>query len=66
MLYSEARMDVSRIRRGFLSQTEWGQLMNTSERLRELPILIDDTPSLSLLEVRTRATRLQMHGGQRS
>jgi replicative DNA helicase len=63
MLCSEARMDASEIRRGGLSQTKWGQLMNASNRLCHLPVLVDDTPSVSMLDVRTRATRLQMDGG---
>jgi replicative DNA helicase len=63
MLCAEARLDSQRLRRGFLSQPEWGQLLNAAERLRQLPIVFDDTPSLSVLDVRARTKRLQMDGG---
>jgi replicative DNA helicase len=63
MLGAEARMDAQRLRRGHFSQGEWGQLLNASNRLSYLPLLVDDRSSLTVLDVRTRATRLQMDGG---
>jgi replicative DNA helicase len=63
LLCAEARMDASVIKRGGLSPNQWGQLMNAAERIRQLPILVDDTSSLTMLDVRTRATRLHMDGG---
>src|SRR5262249_27809031 len=48
---------------GFLDRTEWGRSFNPGERMRPLPMLIDDTSSLSVLDIRTRTKRLQMERG---
>jgi replicative DNA helicase len=63
LVCAEARVDAQRVRRGFLSPQERGQFMAGAQRLFELPILIDDAPSASVLDVRARARRLQMDGG---
>jgi replicative DNA helicase len=46
-----------------LGRDEWGPIYDTSARIENLPILIDDTSSLSVLDIRTRAKRLQMERG---
>jgi len=48
---------------GFLDRIEWGRSFNPGERMRPLPMLIDDTSSLSVLDIRTRTKRLQMERG---
>jgi replicative DNA helicase len=63
MVCAEARVDSSRVRRGFVAGQEWTQFMNGAARLYELPILVDDAPNVSVLEIRARLRRLQMHGG---
>jgi replicative DNA helicase len=63
LLCSEARVDSAIIRRGQLTQAQWGPLMNAANRLRDLPVVIDDTASLTVLELRSRATRVHMQGG---
>jgi len=59
MLCSEARVDVGKLRQGHLSPQDWSKLTQAASYLGSLPIWIDDTPSLSLLELRAKVRRLQ-------
>jgi len=59
MLCSEARIDAGRVRKGFLTERDWPQLAHAAGRLAEAPIFIDDTPSISVLELRAKARRLK-------
>jgi replicative DNA helicase len=63
MVCAEARIDSSQVRRGFVDDHEWTQLMNGADRLYDLPILVDDAPNVSVLDIRARLRRLQMNGG---
>jgi replicative DNA helicase len=63
ILCSEARIDLVRMKRGFLGRDEWGLILDAGARLENLPMLIDDTSSLSVLDVRTRVQRLQRQRG---
>ncbi|MFQ5849689.1 MAG: replicative DNA helicase [Candidatus Binatia bacterium] len=58
MLCSEARIDHSRVRSGFLAEREFPALVMAAGRLAETPIYIDDTPAVSVLELRAKARRL--------
>jgi replicative DNA helicase len=63
MLSSEARIDSSRLRTGRLEDTDWRKLGDALGSLSEAPLFIDDTPSISLMEIRAKARRLkQKHG----
>ena len=59
MICSEGRVDVGRVRKGLLSQQDWGKLTQAAAHLGVLPIWIDDSPGLSLLELRAKVRRLQ-------
>jgi len=59
MICSEGRVDVSKVRRGFLSQQDWNKLTQAASHLGALPIWIDDSPALSILELRAKVRRLQ-------
>jgi replicative DNA helicase len=63
MVCSEARLDSQEVRRGFLSYQQSGRFVDAADRLSDLPILVDDTPSVSVLDIRARCKRLQMQGG---
>lgn len=63
LLCSQARVDAGRLRGGFLSDSDWPKLTRAAGVLSEAPIYIDDTPSLSVLEVRAKARRLQKEKG---
>jgi replicative DNA helicase len=59
MLCSEARVDANRLRGGFLSESDWPRLTSAAGRLSEAPIFIDDTPAMTVLEMRAKARRLK-------
>jgi replicative DNA helicase len=57
MLASRARVDLQRIRSGYLKDEDWGKLTTAVGALYEAPIYIDDTPAQSVLEMRAKARR---------
>jgi replicative DNA helicase len=59
MLCSHARVNLHYVRRGFLAQKDWPQLVNSASALSEAPIYIDDTPAISVTELRAKARRLK-------
>lgn len=63
MLCAEARIDGHRMRGGFLKDSDWPKLAKAAGSLAEAPMYIDDTGSLSLLEMRAKARRLQADKG---
>jgi replicative DNA helicase len=60
MLCSEARIDSSRIRSGFFSMEDWHRLTDAASILSDAPIYIDDSASLTAMEIRAKARRLKM------
>jgi replicative DNA helicase len=60
MLCAEARIDSSRLRGGFFTKEDWDRLTDAADCLSAAPIFIDDSASLSALEVRAKARRLKM------
>jgi replicative DNA helicase len=64
MLASEAIVDSQKIQKGFLMRKDQEALTMALERLTEAKIFIDDTPGISLTEMRAKARRLrQIQGG---
>lgn len=63
MICSQARVDAQKVRTGFLSNEDMERLSNTVPELYRAPIYIDDTPGISLLEIRIKARRLKMERG---
>ncbi len=57
LLSSEARVDGSKLRRGYISDEEWRKLSMASGVLSEAPIILDDTPNASMMEIRSKARR---------
>ncbi len=63
MLASEALVDQQKIQKGYTSREDQEKLTEALERLTEAQLFIDDTPGISLTEMRAKARRLrQMHG----
>ena len=58
LLCSEARVDAHRVRTGTLENDRWPRLAEAAGRLYKAPIFIDDTPGISILELRAKARRL--------
>jgi replicative DNA helicase len=60
---AEAGIDSQRLRRGEIADDEWGRFITTTSSLSELAFFIDDTPAISVLEMRTKARRLHAEVG---
>ena len=58
MMSSESKVDAHRFRTGYLTRDEWGRLAGGIETLSNARIYIDDTPGISVLEMRAKARRL--------
>lgn len=58
ILCAEARVDSQNLRTGYLNDEDWPLLTGAMGRLGSLPLWVDDTPSISILEVRAKARRL--------
>lgn len=63
MLCSEAGVDAQRMRRGFLNQEEWLRIGDTMSILSDSDIYIDDSSSLSVVEMRAKARKLKLESG---
>ena len=61
LLCSHARVDAHKVRTGYLSAQDWPSLTTAAGKLSEAPIFIDDTPGISVLELRAKARRLKSH-----
>src|SRR3989338_8080219 len=59
MLCSHARINAHNVRSGMLSTSDWPTLTKAAGKLSEAPIFVDDSPSVSILELRARARRLK-------
>jgi replicative DNA helicase len=63
MLCSEARVDSNRVRTGFIGEREWAKLTAAAGTLSEAPIFIDDSPTMTVLQMRAKARRLKSEKG---
>jgi replicative DNA helicase len=59
LLSSESEVEFSKLRSGALSSAEWPKLAQAADTLYKAPIFIDDSPSLTVLDLRARARRLK-------
>jgi replicative DNA helicase len=59
MISAEAELEGEKIRKGQLADFEWQQLVHKTNRLSAAPIYIDDTPALTILELRAKCRRLK-------
>ncbi len=59
MLCAQSQVEGSRLRTGFLHESDWTKLTLAAGTLYEAPIFIDDTAALSVLELRAKARRLK-------
>ncbi len=63
LLCSRSGVDSHKLRRGLLSTEDRVRLRNAGGELFEAPIFIDDTPGLTMLDLRAKARRLQLQFG---
>ena len=59
LISAEAELESDKLRKGNLAPHEWAQLHAKIGKLTNAPIFIDDTPALSILELRAKARRLK-------
>jgi replicative DNA helicase len=60
MVCAEARIDSHKVRSGKLPQPDWDSLVIAASVLSELPLFIDDTPGINIMELRSKARRLKI------
>lgn len=63
LLVAQADIDAWKLKTGKLDEEDFTKLSNAMGELAEAPLYIDDTPALSVLEMRTKARRLQVESG---
>ena len=63
LISGEAELDQTKIRKGNLENYEWQQLNSRISKLSKAPLYIDDTPALSIFELRAKARRLKENHG---
>ena len=63
LLCSEAHIDAHRFRTGYLNRDEWARLAEGLHRLAESRIYIDDTPGITVTEMRAKSRRLKQEHG---
>jgi replicative DNA helicase len=63
LIAAEAELESEKIKKGNLEDHEWKQLVHKTTKLTTAPIFIDDTPALSILELRAKCRRLKAEHG---
>jgi replicative DNA helicase len=58
LLCSQARVDSSKVRTGYLAKSDWPKVHEAGSKLSDAKMFIDDSAALSVLDVRARARRL--------
>lgn len=59
LLSADASVLLSNLRRGQLTEDEWTRLVSRTSALSEAPLFIDDSPNLTMMEIRSKARRLK-------
>ncbi len=59
MLCSHAKVDAQKVRTGYLATSDWPRLTAAAGKISEAPIFIDDSPAISVMELRAKARRLK-------
>jgi replicative DNA helicase len=63
MLCAEAMVNSNSVRKGFIKKEDWHKLTGAASKLTGAPIFIDDSSSITVLELRAKARRLKMEHG---
>lgn len=63
MLCSESMVDAQKVRTGSLQDEEWSNLLNGAAILNESPIYIDDTPGITVAEMKAKCRKLKLEKG---
>ncbi|MGO2777165.1 replicative DNA helicase [Corynebacterium casei] len=63
LLSAESEVKLSDMRSGKVSGEDWERLTDTLNRIQDAPLYIDDSPNLTMMEIRTKARRLKQQSG---
>lgn len=63
LMCSDARVDLSKLRTGQLDNADWKSLADSAARIVKLPIWIDDSSGITMLELRAKTRRIQARSG---
>jgi replicative DNA helicase len=63
LICAEARVDTNKVRSGRMGEAEWRRVITATGRLDTAPLYIDDTPSITMGEIRAKCRRLKAKGG---
>lgn len=63
LLTAEARVNSSNIRSGLFGDDDWIKIQEGAGKLEQAPIFIDDTPNMTVMDIRAKARRLKMEKG---
>jgi replicative DNA helicase len=63
LISAEAELESDKIKKGNLEEYEWEQLVHKTSKLSDAPIFIDDTPALTILELRAKSRKLVAQHG---
>ena len=63
MFSAEGQVDSQRLRVGDLKDEEWQKIIEAADRLTKAPLWIDDTPGITVMELRSKARRLKAEHG---
>ena len=59
LLAAEARIHLQKMRNGSMGEDDWQKLAGTMGKISEAPLFIDDSPNMSLMEIRAKCRRLK-------
>ncbi len=59
LLSAEAQVSLGNMRAGTLSDADWGRLANKMGQVNDAPLFIDDSPNMTMMEIRAKARRLK-------
>jgi replicative DNA helicase len=65
LLSAEARIPLQNMRKGTMREEDWTRLAKTMGDVSEAPLFIDDSPNMSLMEIRAKCRRLKQRHGLR-
>jgi replicative DNA helicase len=63
LLCSESQVDAHRLRTGRINREQWQEIIKVYGSLSELPVYIDDTPGMGIMEMRAKSRRLKRERG---
>jgi replicative DNA helicase len=64
LIASESKLNLSHVRAGTMNHAGFSELVEAGAKLREWPLLIDDTPNINFMDLKTKARKMKRQGAQ--